>query len=77
MDVHMESSSSEQLLSLEQSPLNKDCGDIHCSHNSSHATGIHFNIVFSVLKTSLVYRTREKNVSPFYMQTPPRRPPKV
>lgn len=87
MDVHIPSVFSQEphlVIDSDSEPTaleleNKDCGDLggHCSHSSSHISGIVSSISLSSLETKAVFSSTEKIVPVAHPQAPPLRPPKA
>ncbi len=90
MDVHVPHASGQDTVILagdnhtgdSASPVSgdfQDCGDLggHCSHSSTHISGIASRVILPSLETGTVLHAIFDNRLHSYSQTPPLRPPKA
>lgn len=87
MDVHISSIFSQEphlVMDSDSEPTTleyekEDCGDLggHCSHSSSHISGIVSSTSLSSLEIKAVFSSTEKIFPIANTQAPPLRPPKA
>ncbi len=83
MDVHIPIASEQVSVSYTVTPSTsldlQDCGDLggHCSHISTHVSGMASNFILPSFGSTAVVNSYIKLVPYTYTQTPPLRPPKA
>jgi hypothetical protein len=78
---HPAQHSAQSIINIDiEDMLDKDnCGNLggHCSHISSHLSGIVSSITFPFLESQSIFSFTVNNNPILYTQSPPRRPPKT